>query len=351
MESRLLVQFDLPTYNSPELQPTLSPRTHAAMLRYRKFRNTDPPALVAIWRSRSGQPGLLQPISVDLLEQFVLGKLYFDCEGLFLAWDEDRPIGFAHAAFGPHETNDRISTDLGVVNLVLVHPDCAQEEVAAGLLEHCERYLADRGVRVVYGGGIRPLNPFYLGLYGGSELPGVLETDRVAVDLFRSHGYREIDHVLLFQADLHKFRSPVSRQQMRIRREMMVQVTVDPPSRTWWEACTTGDFDLTRFDLVPRGGQPVGQATVRTMDVTGAPGYCRTVGLIELEVDPNYRRRGLITFLLTEAFHQLARQGVARVDVQTMEHNTAAVRLYRKLGFRQLDRGIVFRKDSSGGGH
>ena len=37
-------------------------------------------------------------------------------------------------------------------------------DVAAGLLERCEEYLYQRGAKVLYGGSIRPLNPFYLGL-------------------------------------------------------------------------------------------------------------------------------------------------------------------------------------------
>ena len=30
---------------------------------YRTFRNSDPPVLTDLWRSRAGQPGLLQPVS------------------------------------------------------------------------------------------------------------------------------------------------------------------------------------------------------------------------------------------------------------------------------------------------
>ena len=73
------------------------------MLRYRTFRNTDPPTVVGLWRSRGDQPGLVQPVSVDLFEQFVFGRLYFDYAGLVMAWDGQQPAGFAHAAFGPNE--------------------------------------------------------------------------------------------------------------------------------------------------------------------------------------------------------------------------------------------------------
>jgi len=317
------------------------------MLHYRAFRNTDPPALAAIWRSRSGQRGLLQSVSVDLFEQFVLGRLYFDYEGLVLAWEDDRPVGFAHAGFGPSEQEDRISTQWGVTCMVIVRPDCAEAEVAAGLLERCEAYLRRHQAKVLYGGGIRPLNPFYLGLYGGSELPGVLDSDVVARGLYRSHGYQEIERTLILRRDLQVFQPLMNRQQMQLQRGMIVQVLLDPPARSWWEACTIGNFDLTRFELVPRGsGTTVAHATVRNMVPLGTPGALRMVGLIELEVEPSRRREGLATFLLTEAFRQLARQDVTLVEAQTMQHNAAGVALYRKLGFRQVDQGIVFRKNA-----
>ena len=319
------------------------------MLQYRSFCNTDPPVLASIWRSRRGQPGLLQPVSADVLEQLVLGKPYFDHEGLIVARQDGRPVGFAHAGFGPNDAEDRISTELGVTCMVMVRPDCAEAEVAAGLLQRCEAYLRRRGAKVLYGGGIRPLNPFYLGLYGGSELPGVLESDTVACDLYRGQGYREIDRTWICRRSVETFQAPISRQQMQLRRSTVVEVTVDPPARSWWEACTTGDFDLTRFQLIPRGGgPPLARALLRNLEPTGAGGPTRAAGLIELEVAAEYRRQGLSTFLLVEVFRQLARQGVATLEVQTMQHNTAAVALYRKLGFRQIDQGIVFRKEGTG---
>ncbi len=45
---------------------------------------------------------------------------------------------------------------------------------------------------------------------------------------------------------------------------MIAEVTVDWRTRTWWEACTLGDFDLTRFELIPRhGSAAVAWATFR----------------------------------------------------------------------------------------
>lgn len=316
------------------------------MLTYRTFRNFDPPALSALWRSRAGQPGLLQPVSPDLLEQLVFAKLFFDCRGLILACDGDEPVGFAHAAFGPNADQTWTCTETGVICMVLVRPGCDEAEAAAGLLDRCEEYLRGRGAKVLYGGGLRPLNPFYVGLYGGSELPGVLDADTVARDALASRGYREIERTALLRRDLSSFESLVDRQQMQVRRQMMVEVTADAPTRTWWEACTIGEFDLTRFDLVPRGGgTPAATAIFRSMEPSGTTSAGRAAGLIELTVAESYRRRGLAVFLLSEAFRQFLRQGITHVEAQASQADAPALALLEKLGFHRAAEGGVWRKE------
>jgi len=315
-------------------------------MHFRHFRNSDPPALVDVWKSRKGQPGLNPTVGLEIFEQFVLAKPYFDPEGLILACDGDRVLGFAHATFGADDAEERISTELGTTALVLVRPGCDEAQVAAGLLEHSEDYLYRREAKVIYGGGIRPLNGFYLGLYGGSELPGVLESDTVAQKAFASHGYREIDRTLLFRRNLGTFEAVVDRRQMQVRRQMVVEVVLDPPPRTCWEACTLGQFDLVRFALVPRtGGVAVATATFRRMELVPTTIQPPSLGLIEVWVDESARRRGLAIFLLSEAFRQFIREGSREVEVQAMQHNLAAQALYRKMGFEQFDQGSVLRKE------
>ncbi len=318
----------------------------AKSVHFRQFRNFDSPQLVAVWQSRPEQAGFSRAVTVEIFEQFVLSKPYFDPAGLIVAEDDGRLIGFAHAAFGADDAEDTISTDLGTTCVLVARPDCNEAQLAAGLLEHTEDYLRQHGAKVIYGGGIRPLNGFYLGLYGGSELPGTLESDTVAQQAFLSHSYREIDRTLLFRRDLSTFEAVVDRRQMQVRRQMVVEVVVDPPSRSWWEACTLDPFDLTKFALVPRSGGPAAAtATFRRMDLMPTAMHAPSVGLIEVWVDDSARRRGMATFLLSEAFRQFIREGTREVEVQAMQHNLAAEALYRKMGFQQFGQGSVFRKE------
>jgi ribosomal protein S18 acetylase RimI-like enzyme len=302
--------------------------------------------MAAVWQSRGEQAGFCRALTVETLEQFVFSKPYFDPAGLIVAEADGRLLGFAHAAFGANDAEDAISTDLGTTCIIAVRPDCDEAAIAAALLERTEAYLRQCGAKVIYGGGIRPLNGFYLGLYGGSELPGTLETDKVAQQAFLGHGYREIDRTLLFRRDLHTFEALVDRRQMQVRRQMVVEVVIDPPPRTWWEACTLGSFDMVKFALVPRaGGAAAATATFRGMELAPAAMCPQSLGLIEVWVEESARRRGMATFLLSEAFRQFIRDGTHEVDVQAMQHNLAAQAFYRKMGFQQLGQGSVFRKE------
>jgi GNAT superfamily N-acetyltransferase len=315
-------------------------------LTFRTFRNTDPPVLAELWQSRMGQPGLTQPASVDLLDQLVFAKLYFEAAGLFLAFEGNRPVGFAHAGFGPNEEQSWISHEDGTTCMVLVRPDCTQAgEVAAGLLQQCETYLRSRGAKNLYGGGILPWSPFYLGLYGGSESPGVLESDTLSQQLYPTHDYEAVKHTLLFHRDLDGFESVIDRQQMQLRRQMIVEVTSDAPTRSWWEASILGQFDLTRFDLKPRsGGSPIASAIFRSMEPSVTNAMSQSTGLIFFGVDECYRRRGVANFLLSEAFRQFMRQGILAVNVQVPQEDAPAAAAMQKLGFQLVDKGVVFRK-------
>jgi ribosomal protein S18 acetylase RimI-like enzyme len=327
--------------------PQLDSQVSSGAIELRPFRNGDPPALVEIWRSQPAQRGLNQPLTVAQLESFVLSKPYFDADGMIVAVEAGQPVGFVHAGFGASENQAGLDRQLGAVYTLQVRPAQRSTEVPALLLAAAEAYLAAQGSQVFYAGGIRPLNAFYLGLYGGSELPGVLHSDLLSHQFFQAHGYREIDRVAIHQRELLGFRAPIDRQQMQHRRNLVVQATHDPTPNSWWEACTYGCFERKRFDLLPRtGGPALASAMSWTMEPLGHSWGVHAVGVTDLEVAATHRRQGMAVYLLSEAFKQLHDEGIAVVEVQTMQQNAAAMALYAKLGFHVADHGSVFRKEA-----
>lgn len=316
------------------------------MYHFRPFRNSDPPRLAEIWRSQPPQRGMLQPVSAGLLEQFVFSRPYFDREGLIVAVHDGVPVGFAHAGFGPDEQQSAVSTDDGTTYMLLLRSDHRDPALADELLARSEGYLRDRGAKVMYAGGIYPLNGFYLGLYGGSELPGVLSTDVMLPEACHRNGYREVDQVVVLRRDLGRFRLPVSREQRRLRREVMCIEHYSPAAASWWDACTVAAFERLHFGLRRYDSDEV-VANVWFWDIEplsscwGIP----AAGMFDLHVAPNWRRHGYATYLLSEAFYRIRARGVMLIEAQTMRSNTPAIAMYEKIGFTEVDYGTVFRKE------
>ena len=161
------------------------------MVDYRTFRNDDPPRLAALWNEVFTGRGAVRLRTAAPLERYLYAKPYFDREGLIVAERDGRPVGFAHAGFGPNDDQSALSTDMGTTYMLMLHRDAQDDALADELLARAEAYLRDRGSKVIYCGGIRPLDAFYLGLYGGSELPGVLATHAAMIDATRRGGYRD----------------------------------------------------------------------------------------------------------------------------------------------------------------
>jgi ribosomal protein S18 acetylase RimI-like enzyme len=312
---------------------------------FRPFRNSDPPHLAEIWREQPPQRGLMQPVSAGLLEQLVFSKPYFDPEGLILAFDGLAAVGFAHAGFGANDEQTGISTDDGTTYQLMLRAEHRNDPLADELLLRAEGYLRGRGAKVIYAGGIRPLNAFYLGLYGGSELPGVLMSDPVLGPACLRNGYREIDRVTVLQRELVNFRPSITWEQRQLRREMTIRELYAPPTRSWWEACTLGDFDRLRLVLGAAGSdEPLAKVEFWDIEPLSTHWGVPAAGMVDLEVTSAHRQQGLATFLLGEAFVRLRSRGIVFVEAQAMRQNEPARALYQKLGFTKVDEGVVYRK-------
>ena len=122
------------------------------MLRYRTFRNDDPPFLATIWNESAMGRGAYPLPNVGLLEHTLFCKPYFDPQGLILAEFDGTPIGFVHAAFGANDDETAIDRSRGVICVVMVRPAFRRQGIGSELLRRAESYLVERGTRSVQAG-------------------------------------------------------------------------------------------------------------------------------------------------------------------------------------------------------
>ncbi len=315
------------------------------MYTLRPFRNTDPPLLAEIWRHQPPQRGLAQPVNVALLEMCIFSKHFFDPQGFTVATYDGRPVGFSHAAFGPDESGNQLDYSLGTTQMLMLDPAHLDPVLADDLISASEAYQQAKGATVHYAGGIKPLNGFYLGLYGGSELPGILDSDPIQGEHFLRHGYEQASEVVVLQHELARYRVAAARDARRVRRETTLERTFVPKPPNWWEACLTGGQDRIRYSLVRRADHhEIASVTFWDIEPLATSWGIPTVGMLDLYVDPDQRQTKVATHLLNETLKLLQRRGANVVEAQTMGDNKAAISLYRSLGFTQVDRGQVLRR-------
>jgi ribosomal protein S18 acetylase RimI-like enzyme len=314
------------------------------VIEFRPFRNDDPPRLADVWRSADLGPAAMQPMTSALLEAAVFSKPYFDRAGLTVAMDGGRAVGFAHAAFGPNADQTTIDTRAGATLLVMAVPHEAQPAIEDGLLARSEAYLRSRGATAVYGGGSAAMRSFYLGLYGGSDLPGILDSSAGMQAVFRRAAYHEAERIAVLRRPLEGFRPPVNRLQLAIRRNTVLRVIDEPSRRTWWEAATTTGMALRRYELRNPAEEVLGSVSFWDMQpLAGAWGVV-AAGLLHVGIEGPRRRQGLANYLVAEALHDLAQEGVGMVETHVAATNAAAMQLFGKLGFTAAEYGTLFRK-------
>jgi ribosomal protein S18 acetylase RimI-like enzyme len=104
-------------------------------------------------------------------------------------------------------------------------------------------------------------------------------------------------------------------------------------------------MDRVHYQLKPNANDsPCGEALFWDMEPLAASWGVHARGLIDVEIDEPQRRQGLATFLLGEAMREMRNHGVAFVEAQVEHANAAALDLLAKLGFQEVEHGIVFRK-------
>ncbi len=310
------------------------------LIKYRSFLNTDPPLLVDLWNRLDRMPGLVQQTDCTTLERHVFAKPYFDRAGFFVALEEGRIVAFAHAGFPPNQSLTALDYQTGIISQLRIDAAITDPAIGRELLTLATDYCRDKGASSVHAGSFFPHSPFYLGLYGGSRLPGVIQQDSKTYNAFKDFGFVEHDQIVVFELELSGLKSVMGRQQMSVRRNYLINATTDPMEQSWWESCTLGVANRERFTVINK----------RTKEVCGSVSYwdmrplsdsfeVKARGLYNLVTVEKLRRGGIATYLVGESLKHLAKSDVTIVEAQTRGSDAASQALFEKLGFQKISSG------------
>ena len=319
------------------------------MVAYRQFRNSDPPQLVRLWNASGLGRGAALGLSCDDFDEAVIAQTYFDPAGLIVATtDNQQVVGFVHTGFAADETRSRLSKKTGVICAVIVAEAHRRQGIGSELILLAEAYLRSEGAENLYAGGANPRDPFYLGLYGGSESAGFLESDPAAHPFLIAQGYTPFERHLVFQRELGAGGPEiVSVRLLNAKRQAKLAEATACEPKDWWWSTHQGRLGSMQLGLTPKAGGPlIAQVCVVGLDFYAKGWQVRAIGITKLQVIESQRRKGFGQLLLDEVCRRVRNEMIQFAEAHVTETDVAGIAVLKSAGFQQTDAGVVYLKTS-----
>lgn len=323
--------------------PALHPSP--AVITYRRYRNTDPPALVDVWNESLTGRGSYPIRTPGMLERWVFSKTYFTPDDVMVAWDDEAKTvaGFALVGFAPTEDLSALDTTRGVICAVLVRPGYRRRGIGRELARQADANLRKRGATGVVFGSAWPACPYLFGIYGGSNSPGVLASESDADGFLKALGYTPVPSKLVFQKSLEAPLTVADPRFNLLRRRYDMQALRTAAVGSWWQDCVWGTLEPVELRMVDKlTGLPAARALLWELEGFSWKWNSPSAGVIDVQVRPDLRRQGLAKLLLSQVLRFLQEQFFTTAELHVPANDPAAVGLCQSLGLEQMDQGCVY---------
>ena len=152
--------------------------------------------------------------------------------------------------------------------------------------------------------------------------------------IFRPMGRDDVDRLWVF------FRQIPPEDKMYFRQDVSHREVVQ-----YW--ADTLDYALVLPILALEGDRVVGDATLHRQRT----GWKQRVGVVRVQIAPDYRHLGLGTAMVRELRHLGEKSGLHYLMAEVIEEQAAAVRAFEKMGFVRAATYRNFVNDQKGGLH
>lgn len=319
------------------------------MHRIRDFRNGDIPALAGLWNRGLSVRSAARPLEPHELDAVLFSRIDFRAQAFKVAEaDDGRLLGFAHAGLGaaePRGPSHQLDHTMGTLAMLVVDPSVQDLAVGSSLAAAAESELRSMGVSVFYAGGMHPLNPFYWGIYGGSEFSGILDDHLDFRRVVESAGYQPVAATQMFEYPLERLPNSLPDPRViLVRRQSDLVTDEDALLESWWDALALGTARPSTHRLIRRDGLELARAT--TWEMAGferLDGQLRA-GILDVGVPSELRRKGYAKCMLFLILRHLKDLGIQVASVQTSTSNAAALALYESLGFEPSGSSTLYRR-------
>lgn len=305
------------------------------MLLFRAYQDGDLPGLVSVWNHTFAGGPNFAPLTEDEFLDRVALQPSFDASTLRVAVAGTEVRGFVH--FGPFTDfwfalpERRVIPNAGQI-WALVAPS-SEPELTASLLREALTYMERFGVRRVlfYPSWVQCTQPFYNGLAGAYEMPGVSTQRAELLALLEANGFVPVAHYATPELDL---------SDRRHLSELLAE-----SARLWSRIEGTGVRprlrDITSAFFRPRrvvelvwGLETVATTAFALWDEYYRAHGRRLYGITGVQVARNWRGQGLGKLVMIMAAEAALREGAEALHLHVYQGNEPAWNLYHKaLGF------------------
>ena len=301
----------------------------------RPYTEGDEEAIVHLWNRRVNGCYATGPLSPDIFRSDVVGKHYFEPGGLVLAFENGRPVAFAHAGF---RSGDWVAPDFqtGTISMVAVEEEALEAGVAA--VAQAIRYLFRRGAKQIEAFTIDfPNTPFYNGLYGG-EKAGMDEDHPLGLELMERCRFRISNGATIMlceSPDAEPLPAPDGLQ-------LQVNPWDSPLKGRDPSECYGIPEELRRASLLDGAGAERAGITFWRLDRYNRAANDHLAVVSHVGCAPELRGTGAALHLQQSVHEVLRKEGAKRVGLGASARNGRAIGFYRKLGYRPLKTAYSF---------
>jgi ribosomal protein S18 acetylase RimI-like enzyme len=300
------------------------------------YRSDDVAAMAEVWNEAfAGGPNFVRLQPADLRRR-VIDQPAFDAKGVLVAARGDRTLGFVH--FGPRTNHWSRHSERAVDRseghiYALVAPE-SERALSGDLLAAAVEGLHKAGARRVLLGPswVHGTQPFYNGIAGAYEMPGISARRRGLLELASEHDFKPTAEYGTPELDL-------------LDGECGARLTAD--AEPLWERAREWGLHRTerhvRSDLFPprtlvelgRGHQTIAMTAYGLWPEYEREYGRRLFGLTNVQVAADWRGRGIGKLVVICALEAALKAGAEAAHLHVWRENAPAWNLYhRALGFQ-----------------
>ena len=288
--------------------------------------------VAALWNRSARTRHAFFPWTGDLLYRRWRDAGRFDPLDLIAARDDDGElVGIAHVS----AVNEPFYDPAGAVEALFVRPDRRRNGIGARLLAAALKRLRGRRLGFVDFLGAWPYGPLYTTLADGSERSGAFGAE--SAPLARAAGFRCVRESIVMRLDLADAILPVDPD---------ARVSVDRRPReggpTWLDRVFTG-WRLFDHAMLDADGRLLSRAIFSRMEGVSDWVGREVYALFGVHTPPELRGRGYAFRNIGAVLSRLHAAGTAVVELHVYADNVPALRLYGRLGFREVARTSMWR--------